>query len=998
MHDTANLTTDEDFWQRTFDAVPDLIFVLDNDHRILRANRAAAQRLGCSTETLSGQYCYAVMHGTEQPPEFCPHALLLREGYAQTVNPVVADRPDTGGEGTGGLTPHRSPRSYTGGLTPAVRQDFGPDTGGLTPAVRQDFGSDTGGLTPAVRQDRQDFGHARTVEIYEPRAQGHFAVSVTPICNARGEIVGAVHVARDISEFKRIEAELRQAQDDVRQRYALAVASTLDGLWEWDILSGRVQYSQRWEVLLGYARDEIPGTLEFFNRILHPEDADGVWTAVEAHLADQAPYEIEFRLRAKAGEYRWFLARGQAQWDAAGQPIQMAGAIQDITKRKKAEAARDERERFERMLAEISARFAGGPPGDLDAEIACALEQIRRFFQIDQIAFLTYSPDSAFVAHPCHGAAAAGMTAIPIDLDGRELFPWLHEQLQSGAPWILRGEDLPPEAVTDRATFARFGLQSAVAVPLLLHGSPRYLLCLAALSEPRQWPAEIVVRLRLLGEIFMQALLRRQADLGLREAELKYRTLADFSNDWEYWQTADGSFRYMSPSCQAVTGVPRQELLDMPGLLRELVVPEDQPLWRSHFCACHEGHQAGKFEFRIRRRDGRIVWLEHVCQPVFDSQGDFLGTRVSNRDVTERKQVEEALQNALAEITKLKDRLETENVYLQDVLKNGHDFEEIVGQSEPLRVTLHKVEHVAGTDAGVLLLGETGSGKELFARAIHQRSPRSGKPLVKVNCAALPASLIESELFGHVKGAFTGALGDKVGRFELADGGTLFLDEIGELDPDLQAKLLRVLQDGEFERIGATQTIRVDVRLIAATNRDLHDAMRDGSFRPDLYYRLSVFPIEVPPLRARRGDIPLLVWHFITRKQRRLGKDIQSVPREVMDQLVRYDWPGNVRELENVIERAMILTPGAALMLSETLAGAGRDPGPECPVPAALVPAARSSGSLQEIDRAHIVAVLDECGWKVKGEGNAAARLGLKPSTLRFRMKKLGIQRRPKPR
>jgi transcriptional regulator with GAF, ATPase, and Fis domain len=293
----------------------------------------------------------------------------------------------------------------------------------------------------------------------------------------------------------------------------------------------------------------------------------------------------------------------------------------------------------------------------------------------------------------------------------------------------------------------------------------------------------------------------------------------------------------------------------------------------------------------------------------------------------------------------------------------------------------------------VLLLGETGSGKELFARAIHQRSGRAAKPLVKVNCAALPASLIESELFGHVKGAFTGALGDKTGRFELANGGTLFLDEIGELDPDLQAKLLRVLQDGEFERIGSNQTIRVDVRLIAATNRDLHDAMRDGSFRPDLYYRLSVFPIEVPPLRARRDDIPLLVWHFITHKQRRLGKGIDSVPREIMDQLVRYDWPGNVRELENVIERAMILTPGSALALSEPLTGSGQNPGPDH-----LVPSVRSSGSLQEIDRAHIVAVLDECGWKVKGEGNAAAQLGLNPSTLRFRMKKLGIERRPKPR
>lgn len=227
-------------------------------------------------------------------------------------------------------------------------------------------------------------------------------------------------------------------------------------------------------------------------------------------------------------------------------------------------------------------------------------------------------------------------------------------------------------------------------------------------------------------------------------------------------------------------------------------------------------------------------------------------------------------------------------------------------------------------------------------------------------------------------------------KLTLAHGGTLFLDEIGELDPDLQVKLLRVLQDGEFERLGSTQTVCSDVRLIAATNRDLHEAMREGSFRPDLYYRLSVFPIELPPLRARREDIPLLVWHFITRKQPRLGKNIASVPREAMEQLVQYDWPGNVRELENVIERAMILSAGSTLVLGESLTGMRRTAGPKSPAQPAR---ADSNGSLAEIDRAHIVTVLDACGWKIKGAGNAAERLGLKASTLRFRMKKLGIER-----
>jgi transcriptional regulator with GAF, ATPase, and Fis domain len=254
-----------------------------------------------------------------------------------------------------------------------------------------------------------------------------------------------------------------------------------------------------------------------------------------------------------------------------------------------------------------------------------------------------------------------------------------------------------------------------------------------------------------------------------------------------------------------------------------------------------------------------------------------------------------------------------------------------------------------------------------------------------VNCAALPSSLIESELFGHVEGAFTGALGDKVGRFQLADGGTIFLDEIGELDPNLQSKLLRVLQEGEFERIGATETLKVDVRVIAATNRDVHEAMNEGSLRPDLYYRLAVFPIEIPPLRLRREDIPFLVLHFIEKKQRGLGKTFSRVSKKVMNALTEYDWPGNVRELENVVERAMILSPGPTLALE----GAFSKPAQN----------RRTDGSpsnLEDVERVHIVGVLEDCDWRIKGAGNTADRLGLKPSTLYHRMKKLGIQRPPR--
>jgi formate hydrogenlyase transcriptional activator len=332
-------------------------------------------------------------------------------------------------------------------------------------------------------------------------------------------------------------------------------------------------------------------------------------------------------------------------------------------------------------------------------------------------------------------------------------------------------------------------------------------------------------------------------------------------------------------------------------------------------------------------------------------------------------------------------RLRAENTYLQEEIHSFHGFDEIVGQNALLRITLANVEHVARTDAAVLLLGETGTGKELLARAIHKHSPRQQRPLVKVNCAALPASLIESELFGHVKGAFTGAISDKVGRFELADRGTLFLDEIGELDAELQIKLLRVLQEGEFEKIGSGETLRADVRLVAATNRDLHRAMEQGKFRQDLYYRLAVFPINVPPLRLRRDDIPLLVWHFISKKQARLGKTITSISPKTMQTLVDYDWPGNIRELENVIERALILSPGPVLVVNESFAKH-----------AVCAPPAESSCRLADIDRAHIIRVLGECQGRIKGAGNAAERLGLKPSTLRYRMRLLGITRQSTPK
>jgi formate hydrogenlyase transcriptional activator len=347
-------------------------------------------------------------------------------------------------------------------------------------------------------------------------------------------------------------------------------------------------------------------------------------------------------------------------------------------------------------------------------------------------------------------------------------------------------------------------------------------------------------------------------------------------------------------------------------------------------------------------------------------------------------QVALAIENMLCyeEIAALKARLQEENLYLQEEIKTDHNFEEIIGESGILKKMLRAVETVAKTDTTVLLLGETGTGKELIARAIHHLSPRKHRTLVKVNCAALPAGLIESELFGHEKGAFTEALARKIGRFELADGGTIFLDEIGDLPLELQAKLLRVLQEGEFERVGGSPTLKVDVRVIAATNRDLEKATQEGRFRPDLYYRLNAFPVRLPPLRERPDDISLLVRYFVMKYGTKLGRRIEKIPQKAMHDLLAYPWPGNVRELENVIERAVILSQGSQLELGEWLprfAGSGHG---------------ERHATLEELEREHIVRTLELTGWQVSGETGAAKLLGLKPTTLEARMKKLDIQRK----
>jgi len=469
---------------------------------------------------------------------------------------------------------------------------------------------------------------------------------------------------------------------------------------------------------------------------------------------------------------------------------------------------------------------------------------------------------------------------------------------------------------------------------------------------------------------------RARIEAALRESETRLVRIIDsaldaivtFDDTLRVELVNDAAERVFGRDAQAMLGQSLTPLLTEP--LERALHASIRELTAGPRSASYLWTPAG---LRARRADGSEFPLEATLSGV-EVGGRRLFTLIL-RDLEARRQAEETMR-----------RLATHNEYLEEEIKSVYNFDEIVGQSPAMAGVLQQVALVGPTDASVMILGETGTGKELIARALHSASRRRERPLIKVNCAALPAGLVESELFGHERGAFTGAAQRRIGRFELADAGTIFLDEIGDLPPDVQVKLLRVLQERELERVGGSTTIRVDVRVIAATNRVLADAVADGTFREDLYYRLNVFPIRLPPLRERPGDVALLTHYFVARYAAKMGRRITHVPAELTARLEAYPWPGNVRELENVIERAVILTDGPALEVRADV------------LPAMNVAPAASVGAeggrpLEDVEREHVLAVLGKTGWRIEGPSGAARVLGMHPNTLRSRMKRLGIRR-----
>ncbi len=668
----------------------------------------------------------------------------------------------------------------------------------------------------------------------------------------------------------------------------------------------------------------------------------------------------------------WFDVVVSPILDPAGRPEKLLAASRDVTGLKRSEdllralaegTAAVTGEEFFRSLARHAARA-------LQARYAFVAETLS---ELESRSLAYWAGDSfgagfqyRFHGTPCQRVAAGYVCSTETNL--QQLYP----------------EDL---------WLAQIGVDSYIGVPMK-NSDGKVLGHIAVLDvKPMRPSADDIAILKIFAARAGLEFERMRAFEKLlqanRESEERFRDLFDEAPIAYVNEGLDSHFIRANRTALNILGIKPEDVPTTYGKSFAPDTPDAQRRMREAFEAIGRGAETSGMVLEMRRKDnGKPFWIQWWSRP--DPSGAF--TRTMFLDITEQVQMERE-----------KTRLEAQNLYLQEEIRSQHNHVEIIGHSAALLQVLRQVDQVSRTDATVLIYGETGTGKELIARAIHDSSPRRARPLVKVNCGAISSGLVESELFGHVKGAFTGAIANRDGRFSLADGGTIFLDEVGELPLETQVKLLRVLQEREFEPIGSSKTVHVDVRVVAATNRDLPTLVREGKFRSDLFYRLNVVPVSMPPLRERAADIPLLTMFFLEKFARKLGRPIRQVPEETMARLCGYSWPGNIRELENVIERAAVLATSPILRVEESALPESishpRNAAPES-VPAGstlphAIPLAAAPGgaSLEEMERQHIVSVLTQTQWRVEGKRGAAKILQLQPSTLRSRMQKLGIAR-----
>lgn len=698
-----------------------------------------------------------------------------------------------------------------------------------------------------------------------------------------------------------------------------------------------------------------------------------------------------------------------------------------IVRRRKAREI-EERSQFEDLITDFSTRFLN-IDADIDSVTDDVLTDLGEFLGTDRVAYLKVDcKDNSLVPTRQWFAEGIAQDRSLQNVDVSARFPWLTSKIRATEPVAIDSMDqFPGEAMNERQYCESLGIRSFTMVPAMLGGETVAALALDSLNSSQIWTDRIINRLHIVAELIAGAQDRSRRQHEIEDLRRFERAISEVST------------AFVNLPAEAVDDKIEDGLATMARALGAELMTLLQPYGHDDFRTTHEwtseefsgigykgavvqevfpwladrlrrnetfavsklsdfpeeaaeernaleqaGHQSAIFvPFGVRGELAGYVGVDGVGQARWSEEiavqlkqlGEIFGEALNRRDA------EFKLQSSLRKIESLKEQLQQENLYLREEVELSGRHGEIIGDSDSLRAALKKVEQVAMTDSTVLILGETGTGKELLARAIHNSSPRKDKVMVKVNCAALPSSLVEAELFGREKGAYTGALTKELGRFEIADGSTILLDEIGEMSLELQGKLLRVLQDGEFERLGSSKIVKVDVRVLAATNRDLAKAVENKEFREDLYYRLNVFPIVVPPLRDRVDDIPKLVWAFVQEFSATMGKTIESIPIAAMDSLKQYAWPGNVREVRNIIERAMIVSNGPTLEI-ELTGEASTPSGSEA-----------SSRCLADVEREHIRAVVESTVWRIRGSGGAAEILGLKATTLEARMKKLGLER-----
>ncbi|OHB33643.1 MAG: hypothetical protein A2X84_03280 [Desulfuromonadaceae bacterium GWC2_58_13] len=630
---------------------------------------------------------------------------------------------------------------------------------------------------------------------------------------------------------------------------------------------------------------------------------------------------------------------------------------------------------YSRRIAEISARLVKVANEDLDAEILWALREALQPLGVDRGGLLEIDENSQLV-RLTHAWYAEGISRVSEEINLAEWFPWSyrHMVVEEKIKRIENIDDFPPEAEIDRQSHRLLGIRSDLGIPLFIGRRVHHLLSVNTTKIDRDWPEPLITHLRLLGEVFVSALQRRDDARALHHARARLDLSAASAGAGLWDLDLESGVYWLTDKTREMFGFGPDLTLTREDFIK-VVHPDDRMRIKEATAEAVSTREETSVEYRVVLPDGQVRWMQTRGRVQEGAVRDKIMLMGVTLDITERKRTEQQLQEQLQEIDHLRKRLEQENAYLRDEVAARQEQQGVLHVGGRMQTVMAQVEQVAGTGSTVLIQGETGTGKEVFAQTIHRLSPRGKRVMVKVNCAALPAALVESELFGREKGAFTGALSRQAGRFESADGSTLFLDEIAEMPLETQAKLLRVLQEGEFERLGSSKTIKVDVRVIAASNRDLALEVEQGRFRRDLFYRINIFPIHLPPLRERAEEIPQLVWQFVNEFGERMGKKIHRIASRDMEQLKAYAWPGNIRELRNVIEHALIVSKGETLELNRLIA--------EDPAPAAV--------TLEEMELRHIQDALVISHGKVKGAGGAAERLGIHPSTLYSRMLKLGI-------